>query len=105
MTAATISHDLTFCPEPRNPILYLACQGPNCPDLLSAVRAVRPSVLIGISEAAGPIPVTEAVCREMAAANTRPVIMPLSLPSPGAAAEVSSCVPVALACWACRGSY
>jgi malate dehydrogenase (oxaloacetate-decarboxylating)(NADP+) len=53
---------------------------PTCPDLLTAVRTIKPSVLIGISSITPTVPFSEAVCREMAANNERPILMPLSQP-------------------------
>jgi malic enzyme len=48
-------------------------------DLLAAVRALRPTVLIGATGAPGTF--TEAAVREMAAHTPRPVILPLSNPT------------------------
>jgi malate dehydrogenase (oxaloacetate-decarboxylating) len=48
-------------------------------DLLAVVRALHPTVLIGVSGATGAF--TEAVVREMAAHAERPVVFPLSNPT------------------------
>jgi malate dehydrogenase (oxaloacetate-decarboxylating) len=48
-------------------------------DLLAVVRALRPTVLIGVSGATGAF--TEAVVREMSAHVERPMILPLSNPT------------------------
>ncbi|EEH53350.1 NADP-me, partial [Micromonas pusilla CCMP1545] len=50
------------------------------PNLLAAVDALRPTALIGVSTIAGAF--DEAVVKRMAALNPRPVIMPLSNPTP-----------------------
>eukprot|EP00271_Cylindrocystis_brebissonii_P012263 TRINITY_DN30516_c0_g1_i1.p1 TRINITY_DN30516_c0_g1~~TRINITY_DN30516_c0_g1_i1.p1 ORF type:complete len:691 (+),score=69.02 TRINITY_DN30516_c0_g1_i1:365-2437(+) len=47
-----------------------------CPDLVSAIKAIQPSFLIGVSGKQGVF--TEDVCRAMAACNKRPVIFTLS---------------------------
>lgn len=52
----------------------------DCPDLLSAVKVTKPSVLIGISSMPPTITFSEQVCREMGDNNERPIIMPLSQP-------------------------
>lgn len=54
--------------------------GPACEDLAAAVRAIKPSVLIGISDGSAPIAFTADVCAAMAAEHRRPVIFPLSQP-------------------------
>eukprot|EP00227_Mantoniella_beaufortii_P016774 CAMPEP_0197588670 /NCGR_PEP_ID=MMETSP1326-20131121/9870_1 /TAXON_ID=1155430 /ORGANISM="Genus nov. species nov., Strain RCC2288" /LENGTH=506 /DNA_ID=CAMNT_0043153519 /DNA_START=81 /DNA_END=1601 /DNA_ORIENTATION=+ len=48
-------------------------------DLLSAIRAIRPTALIGVSTMAGAF--TEEVVRLMGEMNDRPIIMPLSNPT------------------------
>ncbi len=48
-------------------------------DLAEVVRAVRPTVLIGLSTAAGAF--TEPIVREMAAHVERPIVLPLSNPT------------------------
>jgi len=50
-----------------------------CPDLLSAIQSIEPSVLIGVSTQAGAF--NETVCRTMAQLNERPVIFPLTNPT------------------------
>ena len=54
-------------------------------DLLSVVRALRPTALIGVSGAAGAF--TEAVVREMARHVDRPLVLPLSNPTSQAEAR------------------
>ena len=49
------------------------------PDLLSAIDAIKPTVLIGVSTIHGAF--DERVVRKMAALNPRPIIMPLSNPT------------------------
>jgi malate dehydrogenase (oxaloacetate-decarboxylating) len=53
-------------------------------DLAEVVRQVRPTMLIGVSTAAGAF--TEAIVREMAKHCARPIIFPLSNPAPMAEA-------------------
>ncbi|KAK9818384.1 hypothetical protein WJX72_011776 [[Myrmecia] bisecta] len=53
---------------------------PNCPDLLTAVQTLKPSVLVGISSSTPAFPFTQQVCEAMAAAHNRPIILPLSQP-------------------------
>ena len=52
---------------------------PYQPDLLSAIEAIKPTILIGVSTIAGAF--DEAVVRKMAEINERPIIMPLSNPT------------------------
>jgi malate dehydrogenase (oxaloacetate-decarboxylating)(NADP+) len=52
---------------------------PGAPDLLTAVEAIRPTVLIGVS--AAPNTFTEPVVQAMARHNERPIIFPLSNPT------------------------
>jgi malate dehydrogenase (oxaloacetate-decarboxylating) len=61
-------------------------------DLLELVRQVRPTMLIGVSTAAGAF--TEAVVREMAKHCDRPIIFPLSNP-----ALMSEATPADLIAW------
>lgn len=53
--------------------------GPPIPDLLGAIQALKPTVLIGVSTAARSF--TEPVVRTMATLNPRPIIFPLSNPT------------------------
>lgn len=52
---------------------------PFQPDLISAVKALRPTVLIGVSTIRGSF--TQEVVQEMCAYNERPIIFPLSNPT------------------------
>jgi malate dehydrogenase (oxaloacetate-decarboxylating) len=61
-------------------------------DLAEVIRQVRPTMLIGVSTAAGAF--TESVVREMAKHCERPIIFPLSSPAPMAEA-----VPADLIAW------
>ncbi len=68
--------------------------GPGQPrDLLSVVRAVKPTVLIGTTGKAGAFP--EAVVREVARNVTRPLIMPMSNPT-----SKSEALPSDVVAWA-----
>ena len=67
-------HKLPYCHRQATP------EKQSCPDLLSAVKTLKPSVLIGISSMPPTIAFGEEVCAEMAANNARPIIMPLSQP-------------------------
>ncbi|EIE23960.1 NADP-dependent malic enzyme [Coccomyxa subellipsoidea C-169] len=69
-------HALPYCHE-----------GPPCADLAAAVAALRPSVLIGVSDGAPSVEFTRGICEELARINSRPIIMPLSLPEPELRAE------------------
>ena len=51
---------------------------PECPDLLSAVRQAKPTVLIGLSDGAPPWAFTREVCEEMARISPRPLLLPMS---------------------------
>ncbi|MBO1324603.1 NAD-dependent malic enzyme [Acetobacter sp. TBRC 12305] len=55
---------------------------PTTDNLLEVVKAVRPSVLIGVSTAGGAF--TRAVVEAMAHINERPILFPLSLPQSNA---------------------
>jgi malic enzyme len=64
---------------------YAAAHAPAlCPDLLSAVKALRPSALIGLSTDGAPPPFAfdAAVLGAMAEGCARPVVMPLSAAAP-----------------------
>lgn len=61
-------------------VLPYCHDGPGHPDLKSAVAALKPSVLIGISESSQSITFCQDVCRRLATAHEQPIIMPLSLP-------------------------
>ncbi len=52
-----------------------------CPSLAAAVHALKPSILIGMSNGKPPFRFDKAICQAMAAAHHRPLIMPLSKPS------------------------
>jgi malate dehydrogenase (oxaloacetate-decarboxylating)(NADP+) len=58
---------------------------PECPDLVSTLRQVKPTVLIGLSDGAPPWAFTREVCEAMAESAARPVILPMSLHTPGGA--------------------
>ena len=71
---------------------------PACPDLASAVAAIKPSVLIGISDGAASLRFGRDVVEAMAAAHARPIILPLSypgclplLPFPGSTSALTTC--------------
>ncbi|GBG86718.1 hypothetical protein CBR_g41782 [Chara braunii] len=51
----------------------------HCPDLLSAIRALKPNVLIGVSAQSGAF--NREVLTAMASINTRPIIFALSNPT------------------------
>ncbi len=59
--------------------LHYAHDHAACPDLLSAVKSLKPTMLIGASGQPGTF--TEEIVRLMAAANERPVIFALSNPT------------------------
>jgi malate dehydrogenase (oxaloacetate-decarboxylating) len=61
-------------------------------DLAEVVREVRPTMLIGVSTAAGAF--TEAIIREMAKHCDRPIIFPLSNPAP-----IAEAAPADLIAW------
>jgi malate dehydrogenase (oxaloacetate-decarboxylating) len=56
------------------------CGSQGAADLAEVMRQVRPTMLIGVSTAAGAF--TEAIVREMAKHCDRPIIFPLSNPAP-----------------------
>jgi malate dehydrogenase (oxaloacetate-decarboxylating) len=68
------------------------CDPEGAIDLAEVVRQVRPTMLIGVSTAAGAF--TEAVIREMAKHCNRPIIFPLSSPAP-----VAEATPADLIAW------
>lgn len=60
----------------------------SCPDLVTAISTIKPTVLLGCSMGQpSPFTFTKAVCEAMAASTARPVIMPLSMPSVDLTAE------------------
>ena len=59
--------------------LRFAHPHPGCPDLLSAVKALRPSILIGVSTVPGSF--NRAVVEAMCAVQERPIIFALSNPT------------------------
>lgn len=67
-------HKLTYCHRKPLP------DQDSYPDLLTATKTVKPSVLIGISSLPPTISFEQEVCEEMAANHERPIIMPLSQP-------------------------
>ncbi|KAF8071324.1 ME6 [Scenedesmus sp. PABB004] len=71
--------DAAALPAHKRPWAHAGAGGPLGPDLLAAVRALRPSVLIGVSTAGGAF--TREVVEEMASINVRPLIFPLSNPT------------------------
>lgn len=58
-----------------------------CPDLLSAVKHVKPTVLIGLSEGAPTHAFTQEVLQTMAATAERPIVLPMSLHAPDGTQE------------------
>lgn len=56
-----------------------AHEHPEVPDLLSAIKAIKPTGIIGVSAQAGVF--TREVVSEMARLNKKPVIFPLSNPT------------------------
>ena len=56
-----------------------AADAPDCSDFLEQVKSFKPTGIVGVSTATGAF--NEAVCREMARLNARPLIMPLSNPT------------------------
>lgn len=55
---------------------------PPSPDLLSTVKAVKPTILIAMSDDPPPYSITEEVCREMVNNCDQPIIIPLSRRAP-----------------------
>lgn len=51
---------------------------PHYPDLLSAVKHIKPTVLIGLTDGVPPFEFDQRVCKEMAAGCDRPLIFALS---------------------------
>ncbi|WPT13720.1 NADP-dependent malic enzyme [Picochlorum sp. SENEW3] len=67
--------------------------GPECPSLLSAVKHIKPTVIIGLSKDKPPFAFTKEVLEAACEGVERPVILPMSLHSPGGnpgSAEVSA---------------
>lgn len=60
-------------------VLPYCHDGPSHPDIKAAVAALKPSVLIGISEGSQGITFCQEVCQRLATAHERPILMPLSL--------------------------
>ena len=60
-------------------VLPYCHDGPSHPDIKAAVAALKPSVLIGISEGSQGITFCQDVCQRLATAHERPILMPLSL--------------------------
>ena len=67
-----------FC-QPKASVANWKCADPNNISLLDVVKAVHPTVLIGVSGQPGTF--TEEIVREMASHVERPVIFPLSNPT------------------------
>eukprot|EP00887_Chlorella_sp_A99_P002862 scaffold6.g2862.t1 len=51
---------------------------PHYPDLLSAVRNIKPTVLVGLSDGPPPFAFNQKVCKEMAANAERPILFALT---------------------------
>ena len=51
----------------------------ECSDLLTAVKDIKPTVIIGLSDGAPPFAFTQEVLEAMAAGTERPIILPMSL--------------------------
>ena len=71
-----IQRDLDQLPPHQRPYAH---DHPPAADLLAAVEALRPTVILGVS--AQPHTFTEQVVRAMARVNERPIIFPLSNPT------------------------
>ncbi|PRW56101.1 NADP-dependent malic enzyme [Chlorella sorokiniana] len=70
-----------------------------CDSLLEAVRQIKPTVLIGLSDDAPPHAFDREVCEALAAGCERPLILPLSRKSPDGRLEASEVSPADALAW------